>query len=591
MRTQVSVIAALVLSSAASAQYARPPQQIDDAMHQSYTPRVASDGDLSAVVYVNLGDNSVRLVLSDGRGTSWGTPMRVDQDVLGTGKLLEEDAVLVLDDRVYVAWIDHRNGPNHADLFMNVYDAATGQFTGERWVDKGYPQGNGLVLDWEMAVAANAGQRYAHFLILSSGLDPQVMVEDAWLVTTADDGATFSSPRNLTPGLTQADALKFDLAAERSNVHLAWVDNRAQIGSLHGRQVFYQRSTDAGATLLPQDVALDLSGPDVGQVEAGVDIEASASMVAVAWIERDAIAPVGTDRLHVNVSADSGATFQGDDVVGQYALTDTWITAPHLTVEPDSGHVVVSWADYRGGTPSTVSPKVFAATSVDGGITWLPDAQLSPSGATGGAAVHAHSHVADGTTEVTVTWTDFATSFFTGTFASHSRDAGLTWEAPLRLSEDLAAASFAYNHRYGNCVTVWLSSNQFGGPPYQVWAGGFRPQAVTPVAWHAGSSAAHFRLSGFSGQAGFGAVLLSLAPGVTRLPDGRDLGLLVDALFLASASLIPTTFGVALGSNGIGTTPPLVLNVPAGLTLQAAALSLLPSGPDELTDVVEIVIE
>lgn len=590
MRIHVSVIAALTLAGTASAQFARLPQQIDDPNAMSYSPRVASDGDLCAVVYVNTNDQTVRLVVSDGRGTVWSPPLRVDQDPLATGKLLGDHSVLVQDNRVYVAWVDHRNGPTRADLFMNVYDGATGQFAGERWVDKGYPQGNGFVSEWDMAVSAAAGKRYAHFLVMSSGLNPQVIVDDLWLVTTENDGGSFSVPRNLTPGLVRASPLRFDLAAERSNVHLAWVDNRSNPGLLTGREVFYQRSTDAGATLLPQDVALDLSGPGVGQVDPGLDIEISPSTVAVAWVEHTPTS-VGTDRLRVNVSTDGGAMFQGDHLVGQYSLTDTWIGAPQLTVEPDTGHVVVAWGDYRGGTPSTVPLKAFAATSIDGGVSWLPDAQLSPAGATHIAAVHARCHVFDGTAAVTVTWTDVATGFFTGTFASHSRDGGLTWEPPLRLADDLEHARFAYNHRYGNHVVAWLSTNPFGGPPHHVWTGGFRPQAIAPVGWTSGSIDARFRLTGFSGQPGLGAVLLSFAPGSAVIPDGRDLGLTVDALFIGSASLITTVFGAALGPDGKGATPPLVLNAPPGLTVQAAAVALLPTGPDELTDVVQVVVQ
>lgn len=604
MRLPPFALSTALLAAVLPGQFARAPQQIDAPGVDSYSPVIASAGDLTAVAYVDSGDGSVRLAVSDGRGVEWGSPLRVDE--LLTVRGLPGLKLLVLGERAYVAWIDHRNGSNRAEVFMNIYDASTGAFLGERWVDKGQLQGTGFVSDFAMAVAEDAGACRVHFLLHAS---MSGAIDDLLLVTTTDDGASFSAPKNLTPSRSQVSFLRFDLAAEGSNLHIVWVDDRADPTLSIGRQLFYQRSTDGGVTFLDEDVVLDANGPESGVVRSGLDLEISPSCVAVAWVEQQPSPSAGTDRLHVNVSSDGGSTFAGDQVVGQYLLTDTWISSPRLSIEPDSGNVIVGWGDYRGGNPSTAPLQSFVATTVDGGVSWLPDVQLSPVAGLGVGMVHTTHHTVDGTAEVTVTWTD-GLGGKAGTMASHSRDGGVTWEPALRLSDDLPGLQFAYNHRYGNYVAMWMSTNQYGGMPFDVFVGGFRPQSVVPAEGTAGAPM-HFRLRGFSGESAAAGVLLSFAPG-SALLGGRNLGLAFDPLFAISASLFTTVLGVRLGPAGGGITLPWSAALPPGLEFYAVAVSMQPrdsrlvgeptrrghrgSGrdvpgwwPDEITDVVPVV--
>ena len=589
MRTVLPVLAALLPLASSYPQLARPTERLDQRNDVSRGEvLVAADEDVCAVLYDDRTNHEVLLTLSDGRGVHWSRPLRVDQDPMRTAKVLTDDSLQVLGNRVYVSWMDSRGGTRTSDLFLNVFDVTTGQLLGEQWVDKGYPLGNGSVSDWKMVVAEEAGTPIVHFLIRSSGRDPFVSVNNLWFVSTNDEGATYRVKRNLTPGGIQTHWRRFDLAANASNVHLAFVDTRNAAPLDPGREIFYLRSLDGGHTFQPT-TQLDLSGPGTGDVDAGLELAASTSMVCVAWVEYTS-GVAGSDRLHVNVSTNAGASFQGDQIVGQYALTNTWIQEPEVVIEPDSGHVIVGWNDYRGGTPGNGPARSFTATSIDGGITWQPDAQLSPAGAFHIRAPQGSAHLADGSRTVTFVWTDASAGQFTGTFASTSRDGGLTWEAPLRLIGDSSHGRLAYTSRYGNYVAAWLRAGPFGALPHEVIVGGFRPPSVTPIGWTAGSRSAFFRLNGFS-QAGYAAVALSFAEGPLRLPDGRNTGLSFDPLFLVSLTLLGSSLGTPLNGRGSGDTPATAFNPPPGLTFHAAGVSLLPVPIGELTDVVRVTVQ
>src|SRR5690606_37899161 len=107
----LATLSLLVPAVLAQPVHQRPVVQLDTlSTGIGLNPSVANDGLRTVVSYFDNGTNAVYLSVSDGRGTEWTGPIRVDADTTGANKISQVDACHVHGDDVYVLWKDERNG-------------------------------------------------------------------------------------------------------------------------------------------------------------------------------------------------------------------------------------------------------------------------------------------------------------------------------------------------------------------------------------------------------------------------------------------------------------------------------------------------
>ena len=193
-----------------------------------------------------------------------------------------------------------------------------------------------------------------------------------------------------------------------------------------------------------------------------------------------------------------------------------------------------------------------------------------------------------------------ALTYTTDTFpnaaeTSLSTDAGDSWLVGVATSAttgDVDFAEVAWNGLYGNLISVFLD-DQLG--TNHVYAGGFRPQMLTPMGTFAAGSPIHFMGERFGGTLPRGGVLISGAAGDgIALTDGRKTGLSPHPYFSSAVNFLGSALSGAMQPNGSFTTPTINLpgGIAAGTTLHFVGIEFLDKfsvGP--ITDVVTLVTQ
>lgn len=493
-------------------------------------------------------------------------------------KRTQFDSCDVQGGRVYILWEDERFGlgAGGSDLLFNILDPSTGLFTGEMTVPNGVVLGTGEVKDFRLVVA-NDGLTDIVYVLVSTDPTPggpPPFDDELYLTTSTDAGATFGAPVLISPSTGGVDVDAIALAARGMAVYIAWHDNRTPPGN----DVFFQRSLDAGATLLGRDIQLDLSGAGVGDARFGMDIDANAlGTVAVTWNER--VTSTTIEELRINVSTDGGATFNGDTLVGMYVPGTDDVDSPAVAVSPND-NIMVAWADDR-----LTGDDVYVATSIDSGVTYAPDVKLSVT--EGGRRPRFPRVIGDGGTDsqgdsIGIVW--ISATLPNVSRAAASLDGGVTWKTQIDVSDTTGDADFsqvAFNRLYNNFIHAWRSDDD--GTDH-LYAGGYRPQSIEALGFLAGPTMVNFDLNFFSeGAFSTGIVLISLSPGDTFVPAAsmRNVGLTTDALFMMGLAEIGPgeVLNTPLDTAGSGSTPFLPLTLMPGFTLYYVGVELFSAGP------------
>ncbi|TAH39677.1 MAG: exo-alpha-sialidase [Planctomycetota bacterium] len=546
MRSIHAFAALLALALPLSAQHVRPVTQIDAGTTTgvAFAPSVSSDGNLTAVVYNDgdisgmpgTGTNNVYVITADGRAMTFGAPAPVDNDPGTAAKFTQFDSCWVYGNSIYVVWRDNRNDDagttsiTENDLFANASHDGGATWMGEVLLDKGYPAGatSRTVRDFAVHVNDNGTGSGGddHVYVLTSTEGPTGSGnEELYLVSSHDGGATFSAAVPVSAlGIGVADVDFIALGSDGMTVHAAWQDNR--FGATTFDDIWYQRSTDGGATWQVADVQLnDISGGQGdGEFEMSLAVDPVTGAVAVAWQEERASAT--NEELQFTISLDSGITWASDVQIGTYGSSVDVDFTPGA-MEIVNGEIGVIWNDHRNG-PTSGDDDVFISTSSDNGATWSADVELSVNG--GGFATFGRPRA--GQDCVVATWTS---DVFPNTAESaFSRDGGATWNAMSAVNVsantgDVDFAEIAFNRTYNNAIAVYLSDDSGNN---RLFAGGYRPQTLTVPATVTAGQVVSFSVSNWpSVEAGdFFAVLASGGTGSFALPDGRNSGLLSDAI-------------------------------------------------------------
>lgn len=595
MRTHLlSLAVPLVLAAPSAAQdpYVRPKTQIDTTtVGIGLQPSISnSDSGTTAVVYLDGGSGgtqNVYAVIGTGDGTTWSAPDRADDDTTGANKLTQFDSCFVSGDVVYALWKDERDGSTNDDLYF-ARRPAGGPFDPDVQIDIGPATGTGgKVNAWRLAVSPDPlGD---HVYVLASIDTPSDANDRLYLCASHDGGQTFGTAVHVPQSAGTYSVESTAIAAQGTTVHVAWADDRldAAPGAAAAEDdVWYQRSTDGGATFLPADVQLDSSGPlgdAAASAVAGFRIAARGNLVVAAWLE-ELNDPID-EEVRLAVSTDGGTTWGADSVVGGYDVAaghDVDSVDVHIA---ENGNVCVAYNDNRTGSDD----RVYVSTSTDAGATWN---ETDVSGVGGG---NAPFFSGSGSYVGLCFAGDAGPS--NAAYAADSSDSGVTWRTGVELQDqatDADSASAGWNGLYKNWTHAWLA-NDFS--TNNVFVGGYRAQSVIPAVSAPdvnGNVSVGFGLAGFATDP-VGFVLLAAAPGsfpLAALNDPRDLGLANDALLQYS---LTTLFWVAALPGGSGTTPTLVTNqIGSGFAFYAAAASLRVVGSSivigELSDVVPVTV-
>ncbi len=576
-----SLLLALVLLPAQQAPPVRSTETVDISGGSAYGQlSVAAGGDFSGVMWLhdhlNIGRYGVYVSPAGGRGTGYGTPVRIDADPTDSTASLYEDSLQVAGEGVYGVWVDRRDQDpgafgTESELYFARSTDAGATWQPEQRLEKGIPAGVGYALELRFAAEDRrtpaAGDDQLHLAVLVG--DPAASVQSLSYLRSRDGGATWLPPRTITPNTVH----EMQMAVDGPHVHLGWMEWRGIVP-----EVFYQRSDDGGATWLPQPLALTPGSTLV--MSGALALAADGPVVAVSWTERtnSSYAPA----IHARISRDGGRRWGPPSLVGNYPLGSAFVRDPDLSVR--RGTVALAWADNRAMIGHD-SFQTFVAATRDHGATWFESAVSAGEGRApqfaGGGRGEGHLVLAY-TTDLVQGEVECATS----------RDDGLHWSTGFPVSsrpDRVLLGRVAWNDRYDNAVVAWLGSNSI--QRIRSYASGFRPQHVTADGWFAPGGMAWFEVAGFpvADEGSLFGVLVSGGEGDWRFNSkARDTGLLWDGVLAASLGMIPGQLSGTIQPGGIGQTSVMTIpaGMPSGKTLSFAAFGLrLPSSEAAWTDV------
>jgi hypothetical protein len=551
-------VAALATAGALAAQNPRANVQIDTAAGKAVAPSVISDGNFSAILYKDDFDNTLMVTTSDGRGLTWSTPVRIDDDATNARKFIEYTTMVYTDGNLYAAWSDERNGSDD-----DVYFAANlgAGWTANVLLDKGYPSGGNPVR--EMSIDAEG-------LNVAVLLSPDNGDEDLYLVVSTDGGATFSAAMAVGAHNGLGDVDDIDVKVDGNAAHIAWVDNTAD----GVNDALYYSAYDFGsASFTSQDVALSTNvTAGLGDIDSDIAMSVDAGNIAIGFTVDGINGPSNTHEMWIN--AKTGGVWTGDQMIGGYIAGTDDVDNPAILV--NGSNLTIAWEDNRTG-----ADEMFVASSdMSGGTVVVGnETQLSTIGAGYPRLRGAGDYVA---------CIYSGAAFPNTTDMACSNDGGLTFGPSIILSTNTGDVDFsegAFNALYGNFVSVWLADDLGVNHAY---AGGARCQSLNPVGTLVSGDNIHFEASSFgaSENGTFFGVAVSGGTGSYLLPfgDGRETGLVSDFYLSYSLAHIPGTLSSTL-TGGAGATVDIPLAVPAGTVIYYCAVGFEVGGIlNSLTD-------
>jgi len=374
--------------------------------NNSINPQITGDGGSNVrLTWMDLrggGASRTLFARSTNDGGSWSTASRLDTD---DGAVFAPQIAHGGSSNVAIVWGDFRGGTSYREIFRAFSNDAGAGFIGDQRINTGATStddsfnvsvasaGTNVYAVWETFVtnrsrhvffsrSTNGGNTWTTETQLSTpgsatfvAANPQVAAVgsnvyvvwrdnrngglDLFLRRSTSAGSSFSGEVRIDTGDASGSNTSFSptIAAEGSNVYVAWVDDR-DMGSF---DIWLNRSTDAGATWGASATQLDMDVFPHDSIEPTVVTTGSGEAV-VSWIDFR----FGLPDVVASHSTDAGATWAaparvdtgtGPGIAGAY----------DLAVDADGSLVVAAWADDRMGFLD-----IYANFSLDGGATWQP---------------------------------------------------------------------------------------------------------------------------------------------------------------------------------------------------------------------------
>jgi hypothetical protein len=231
----------------------------------------------------------------------------------------------------------------------------------------------------------------------------------AYYKRSCDGGLTWGPDQRLSA--RHGRVLGTAIALSGSTVHVVWVENR-----LDDAEVYYRRSTDAGATWLPETCVTESAW-----VCGDISLAASDAFVHLVWWAHGE----GWDASYYRRSTDAGATW-GPRITlpNLYAFT----CDPTIAVAGSKVHVV--WPDAGGAQPAGM----YYRCSNDRGASWgAPTRIVADSGFCEGASIAARDSF------VHMVWRDDS-GYPYRLYYKRSSNGGSSWEPDRVLIDDTSHA-------------------------------------------------------------------------------------------------------------------------------------------------------
>ncbi len=322
---------------------------VGDASGAANSVQPVTSGNGANTAYVawmdrRFGDAHVLFSRSASRGNagSWSSPVQVDR---GGGAAIGPRLAPTNANEFAAAWADFRGGSSFREIYTRHSANQGASFSGDV---RRNPAQNSDSFNVEMA---SAGSRvYVVYENFTSFRNRHI-----FLVASSDRGRTFSAPIRVdrgddvaVPGFVAATPV---VAAVGNNVYVAWRDNRNG-----GLDVFFNRSTNGGASFAASDTRIDTGEPAGASSGFAPTLAAEGANVYIAWVDdRDA----GSFDILFNRSTNSGASFATPTELDDDPL-------PHDSIEPQivapsGGTAIVAWVDYRYGFPDIVTRRTVSA--------------------------------------------------------------------------------------------------------------------------------------------------------------------------------------------------------------------------------------
>jgi hypothetical protein len=246
-------------------------------------------------------------------------------------------------------------------------------------------------------------------------------VKNLRLVRSTDAGKTWTAPTDNLDSTGGAFAPHVAWGTERTLV-MAWPDEGAP--GRHRYDVYLRRSPDGGVTW-EEPVIVTRNRPDGLSYKPRLFGDGKGRF----WLTWNESVGNLSSVLLLSRSEDNGRTWSAPQPVsaGTHSIVGT-----SLDLSGD-GRLMLTWQGQRS-TPVELPPRIYAASSKDGGITWSPPVEVDGLAA-GALTAVAHSSGLTAGGQAWVAWHDNRNGR-NDVFVAHSPDGGLTWGPPFRLDAD-----------------------------------------------------------------------------------------------------------------------------------------------------------
>ncbi|HKW87592.1 MAG TPA: PKD domain-containing protein [Candidatus Acidoferrales bacterium] len=358
------------------------PKNLSNTAGSSFSPRIAvgSDGSVNVVWEdTTPGSGDIMFSRSADAGTTFSTPVNVSNDPADSANpQITSDSAGSL----YVVW-DSDSG-NLGILFSRSTDGGAtfsaplqlstntqGSITPEFAVDTNgdvsvvWEDDNNGTSDISFCVSADHGATFSApkslSLNVANSVSPQIAIDSTgnfdttwendssgsfniYFSRSADKGATFSAPKNVSNGTGTAGSPQIATDAG-GNINLVWSDN---IPPAANSDIYFTRSKDGGATFSsPQNLSNNtgMSGNPWLTIDAGGNIN-------VAWEDNTP----GNQDIFYSRSTDSGATFSSPLNISN----DSGMSIATQIAADKLGNINVTWQDATPG-PSQIFFSSFAS--------------------------------------------------------------------------------------------------------------------------------------------------------------------------------------------------------------------------------------
>ena len=277
-------------------------------------------------------------------GVTFSSPMNVS-NTLGSSERLHFN-IDASGTYVYLVWKDNTLG-NFETYFIRSTDG-------------------GLMFEPFQNLSNNAGDTYFIEIAVSGSNvyiqwpDTTFSPADVLFVRSLDNGASFSSPINLT-NTSNLSIPSGDIKAQGLNVYTTWEDTDNITGDTIS---FLRRSTDQGANF---DSPVQIS---IGNQSNASKLLVNGQNVFVLWSED----VTGQLDIYLRRSTDGGVSFSDPPVNISNNAGNSDMGYPALAMRDQN--VYVTWFD---DTPGNV--ETFFSQSSDGGVSFGPPANISSSSA------------------------------------------------------------------------------------------------------------------------------------------------------------------------------------------------------------------